>query len=504
MGLDKAFSKNSVLSELASAAMLFLRDEKVLISPSYQAGQQLLGNLARAGISFINFHVATIPSLASGIAEALIATGGLKRLPASAIGIVIEDIFNGLSDSKSLSYFQKHPINMGIIRALSRTISELRLCGISSSNIPQNCFPSPAKEKDIRALLSEYEAVMGKWNFLDDAGLIALALDLINKGETPGGKKYYIQSSYALRGLEREFIEKLCGGSLTVLPDDAVVSLPRPAGCWDVVRGKDPMPPKTDIERLPWLFATRKAPAAFKDGTIALFSTLGHRNEIREVLRRIVAGGIPVDQAEIVHTDQKTYGDLIYSVCEKLNISVTFSEGFAGHLTGAGRALMGFLLWLKDDFGESHLRRVLESGGFQWKGAEKETPALSSLAYVLRVSGIGWGQDRYAMVLAKKIEEFKKEAADLLKEGEDPSEEFLQNKIKDFSVLKEICETLLALVPKEDKDGKVEFREICKACTGFLEAHVRVTGENDGAFKASALRELETLAEMAESKMSFE
>ena len=35
-------------------------------------------------------------------------------------------------------------------------------------------------------------------------------------------------------------------------------------------------------------------------------------------------------------------------------------------------------------------------------------------------------------------------------------------------------------------------------------AHVRVTGENDGAFKASALAQLEILGEMAESKMLFE
>ena len=495
---------NILLSELGSFCQKYPRIEKVLIVPDYQTGHQILESLTRAGTSWINFHIITMSSLAMEFAEDAMASKSLQILPQSGIHVVVDSIFNTLSDSGKLKYFEKHPINKGIVEALARTISELRLHGISSDTIKKGSFLSPSKENDIRLLLSSYDKILEERHFADKAELVALALKETKKVIKKEEKIYFIPSSYYVSGMERQLLEKICGDGLVVLKEDQVYGLDRPSD--SLCKDKQEKQPgvESNIERLKWLFASRKAPPVIKDGTIDIFSALGYRNEIREILRRIVSGKIAVDDVETIYTDQKSYAELIYSLCEKLRMPVTFSEGLPAYITGAGRALIGFLLWVKEDFGETYLRRAIDSGGLKWDSKGDETVGSSSLAYLLRTSGIGWGRDRYSLILSKKIEECKKTACELREEGDESAALYQEDKVRNLAVLKGLCESLLDLIPAKDKDDKIDFNKLCIGCVKYLEKHIRVSNENDAIFISGVKEQFEMLATLIESNMIFE
>jgi len=503
--MSKGGLKNNVLlSELSSFCQKHPRTEKILITPDYQAGHQILESLTRGGTSWINFHVITMLSLAIEFAEDAIASKNLQTLPQSGIHVVVDSIFNALSDSGKLKYFEKHPINKGIVEALARTVCELRLHGISSDTIKKGSLLSPSKENDIRLLLSSYEKIMEERHFADKAELIALALKETKKVTKKGEKIYFIPSSYYMSGIERQLLEKICGDDLVVLKEDPAYGLDIPSDSLCKENPEKSPDVESNIERLKWLFASRKAPPVIKDGTIDILSALGYRNEIREILRRIVAGKIAVNDVEVIYTNQESYAELIYSLCEKLQMPVTFSEGLPAYITGAGRALMGFLLWVKEDFGEINLRRTIDSGGLKWDSKSDETAGSSSLAYLLRTSGIGWGRDRYSLILSKKIQECKKTACELREEGDESAALYQEDKVKNLAALKGLCEGLLDLIPPMDRDGKIDFNKLCLGCVKFLEKHIKISNVNDAIFMPGVKEQFEMLATLIESKMIFE
>ncbi|MEI8345240.1 MAG: hypothetical protein WCG06_04125, partial [Candidatus Omnitrophota bacterium] len=497
--------QNSYITALSAISKKYPRAEKVLIMPDYQTGRQVLENLVRSGTPWINFHTETVESLAVDFVEDVLIKEGLERLSVVGMQLVVDSVFNDLAESKKLKYFEKHPVNKGMVEALTRTVRELRVSGINSGNLKKGCFLSPAKENDIRLILSEYEKTLKNKKLVDTAGLIETALANTGKGKAAGDYKYLIFSRHCMRGVEKAFVKKLCGKDLIIVKQDPVFGLDRPAGMWPADETAEKPTCDTDIERLKWLFGSKKAPPPLKDGTIDIFSAIGFRTEIREVLRRIATGKIKADEAEIVYTDRENYANLIYSLCEKMNIPATFSEGLDPHITASGRAMMGFLLWIKEDFGESYLRRVFESGGLDWKSvSEPSKPGSSTLAYVLRTSGVGWGRDRYHLVLTKEIEERIQARDKFRAEAEDDSAAYQEKKAEELTTLKRVCEELLSLIPEKTKDKKIEFRKLCEGCVTFLEKYVKIRNENDASFVERAKEQFSMLGSLIEGRMLFD
>lgn len=490
-------TQNNVMSSLINLAKECPRHEKILIVRDYNSGQHILENITRYGTFWANFRIKDVTDLAVELVEDVIISKGLEILPIFGSQTIIDNIFNNLANSKSLMYFEKHPVNKGIVEALSRTVLELRLHGGTSTNLKKGCFIDSAKESDIRLILSNYENALKENNFIDKAGIIELALHIIeDKLVDIPERKYLVFSHHYMRGNERKFIERLCGDNLIIIPEDIVFGLKEPQDGWSVNDFED-KGCETDIERLRWLFASKKAPKPFKDGTVALFNAIGCRNEIREVLRQIIMTKTSIDDVEVVYTDTESYADLIYSACEKLDIPVVFSEGIGSHMTNAGRTVMAFLLWIKEDFAETHFRRILESGGLKREGT-------SGLGYLLRTSGVGRGRDRYSLMLQKRIDETEKEASDLRKEGEIDDAHIKEEKVENLKVLKVLCEEMLAITPVKNKDDTINFVELGGACLKFLEKYIRITRESDVAFIESAKERIGILSRLISGEITFD
>src|SRR5439155_23588209 len=56
--------------------------------------------------------------------------------------------------------------------------------------------------------------------------------------------------------------------------------------------GSEALPVRTDVDVLRWLLDPPLAPPPPRDGTVQMFRAVGEANEVREVLRRCVAGSI--------------------------------------------------------------------------------------------------------------------------------------------------------------------------------------------------------------------
>lgn len=494
-------TKTPLLRALSEICEKYPRDEKVLITPDYGTGRQVLQALALSGTPWTNFRMTAASALAQDAAEEKIIAGSLSRVTGPGILAIIDDIFNGLSDSGQLRYFKRHETNTGLNHALTSVIMELRAKGISPEGINENILTEKEKGQDIKLMLSGYERFLKNNKLIDKAGLIMLALDsLKEKTRTATDTRYVIFSRYYMSGLERIFLEKYTGDSLVVVGDGRVFGLKTPRGLWKTGHVPGKIDCFGDSERLSWLYSPREAPPPINDGSMEIFSAIGFRNEIREIFRRIVREKIPFDQVEIVYTDPVIYVREIFCLCEKLNIPVTFSEGVPVYTRSLFRAIMGFLSWIKHDFSEIYLRRLLESGdiradvlpGIDIKGPE--------LGHLLGVSGVGWGRERYSSVLGKKAREFRKKAEKPVNAEE---AELREGYIKDADnamALKSLCEALLALVPETDDTGKVDIGALCEGCSKFLDAHAVVTEPQDETFKSDVASRLKMIGKFGTGK----
>src|SRR5262249_26045303 len=138
------------------------------------------------------------------------------------------------------------------------------------------------------------------------------------------------------------------------------------------------------------------APPPMKDRTVDIFCSIGEANEVREVLRRCLARGIPLDHVEILHTDSTTYLPLIYEVFWALETSdagnsgelpVTFAEGISSRYSRPGRALIAWLSWIREGYPQANLVRLIREGIVTIPS--KNEQSFSQLAAALRDVPIG-------------------------------------------------------------------------------------------------------------------
>ncbi|MDP8298510.1 MAG: PD-(D/E)XK nuclease family protein [Candidatus Tantalella remota] len=498
-------SINPILFQLKNICAKYPRDEKILITPDYRVAQQVLQALARSGTPWMNFQLAAASALAHDAAEEAIISGNLQQISGPGILTVIDDIFNDLADKGKLKYFEKHQTNIGIIHALTSVVMELRTKGIHPINIKGKDLTNKDKAYDVKLILSEYERVLKAKGLIDKAELTALAIGALEKSPPARGKKYVIFSRYYMSGLERDFIEKLTGKDLLIIDDGPVFGLPAPKGFWETGTSAKKINSSSDIERLSWAYACGEAPKIRKDGTLDLFSAIGFRNEIREIFRRVAQDDTPVDKVEIVYTDPATYIREIFSFCEKLGIPATFAEGIPGNTRSPFRAISGFLLWIKHDFAECYLRRIFESEDMDLSSlGGKNIPDSPTLGHMLRISGVGWGRERYSYILAKKQQEYAKRAKKPSYDDKAELADANAKKADNFDLLKTLCADIIEMVPKIDSSGKIDLLGLTRGCIRFLNNYAQGSLGLDASFIKDAVVRLEMIGRFASGSMDVE
>jgi len=487
-------------------------DKKYLICPSYKVGRQIGESLAKEGENWVNLHFMTLSALAQQIVGAELSRTGMRLLSKPRAFFLVEKIFRRLKNEAELDYFGKIEATTGIVRALENSIFELRMAGLKSRDLEPWNFIDERKGREVKRLLRAYEDELHREKLIDLPGLYELALKQTSAGRQKrragiygGGEWYIALRDRPLDRLEREFLSRLAGENLILVPQDPVYGLIRPRRMWD--GGTDSPAPSevppgssvTNIERLPWLFATAKAPPPVLDGSIDIFSAIGPTNECREILRRVTARKIPFDDVEIVHPPNSSFPSIMYSLAAKSGLAVTFADGIPIAFTGPGKVFSGLIHWLESGYLVSDLCALLEAGAVKFPpeiGDVALTPFKASR--YLKSAMIGWGRERYVKRLQTLIQDAEESARAAESEGEFERSEKFRATVSEIESLAALVKSILALFPLESEDGKVDFAALCRGASSFIGRFAAVYGELD----AEALGLLESRLNEGASSLS--
>ena len=361
----------------------------------------MLRRLAREGVAWSLFEPVTPLSLARD----LVGPGLVER------GLVVADEFDELSlidaaidevmaepDGKLLEPFV---VGAGLRAAMAHSVQALRLAGIDDAVLGRAGFRDRQKREALSRVLAGYERRLRGAHHIDTAGVLRLAAEYLRAGTLSlQPARYLILPGQDRRGVSGALLELLIEQGAVVLDDDPVAGLGVPAA----VLPPSPDQPATAHSPLACLHAVamrRDHPTI--PVTIDLFAAGSVSDEVREVLRRIVAHGWRWDEVEVVAVDAMAYGAAIDSLARRLNVPVTYAAGLPVARTRPGRAVDAYLRWIRDDFADDILRAVIERGDLAPPAGGHGTSG-PALARRLRRMMIGRGRARYAPALERAIQ----------------------------------------------------------------------------------------------------
>ncbi len=489
---------NATIRFLAAFCRDHPLDEKIFICPSFVTGRQIGEALARGCGSWVNLRFLTVRALA---AEILTRPGGSaagRPMTSSAELALTDRLFRELLAEEKLDYFVMAGASPGLSRSLHRALRELRLDGLTGSDIRPASFLVERKGREIALLLGRYERALEADGLLDLPGLLTSAV----KASSPApldSAWVLCPTDMRLCRLEADLVRAAAAGRLVLVPGDAVVGLERPSLCW-------PLPGPADLSsagRLSWFFEPRQAPIAGEETRIEIFKALGPANECREILRRLYADGIPFDQAEVLAPAGAPHATVFYLLSARTNLPVTFGDGIAVCFTSPGRLFFGLAAWLAAGFSSDELCRLLETGDLLLPGGASGGPLPARTACRhLRNAMIGWGRDRYVERLAALREGRKADLASLKAgEGGEAGEEAEGRRAGYLAAVSEIEKIsaaigrVLGFIPQPDALGKYDLRLLCQAFARLVREYSQAGSDLDVKARQALLDRLDEFVE---------
>jgi ATP-dependent helicase/nuclease subunit B len=470
----------------------YFLEEKILICPSFEIGQQIILNYTRQAGQWINLKAETLHSLAAKIIEPVIAEKAVKAISSKEVLFLVDQLFSNLCKKGRLLYFKKHVKNSGIIHALAENILELKSWGIRFDQLQEAFFIHREKALDLSLLYQCYEQALRQKSFIDPADVIRLATENIKDSDK--NKVFILSAKQFYPKNQRDFLKKLPLDRLEVIDEEEIPGIELPKN--RLATSLSSATAKVTFSEMRYLFEPSKRPkkAVENDLSIELFCAEDARSEIHKILQILAFDHISLDDVQIIYSDEGAYLDLLYNLFNKIGLPAVFSSGLRGDRSRAGKCLKGFLLWIQDDFSEIGLRKLLKYGLLDRKG----DPALTGdLWHLLRLSKIGWGRDRYQKILKKNMDQCR---AQMEKE---PQNESIQKRLDRLSFLNDWIQRLLEIVPPVH-DGQIAFKDLCGCAKDLLKDFVKAKSEEEAGFLAGLLRSICSLEKMAEGKILLE
>ncbi|MBW3565096.1 MAG: PD-(D/E)XK nuclease family protein [Acidobacteria bacterium] len=425
-----------ILEQLADACRRFPADEKALVTPSFAAGRHITDALARSGSSWINLHVHTIDSLAASIAGGRLAR---KRIAlasrAQRLALVEQACLEVLPPD---GYFGALRAQPGFHRAMDATLADLRRGGVTASRMKK--AGSGAKPTEIAEVLARYSEILRRHRLGDRADLLLEAVAAL-KEKDPGVPFFVLVAALeGARGLDRELLD----------------SLPR-------------------VEHL----AVREGVSA---SSVSFSRGLGIDHELRSILRRHAAEGRPLDQIEIVLTDPVRHSAIAHEVFAEFDLTATFETGLPVIYSRPGRAVSGFLEWVRRDWDAVWLRRLVATGVIELGSGVGYRRA----ARMIRDAGIGWGRDRYAPQLNALVRRAEYRASRNGRRTE--AERDAARAVREV-----VLDGMIAHTPDAGIDDRFSTSALARLTAAFARTRLRVASERDGAAREAILLVLDEL-----------
>jgi RecB family exonuclease len=475
----------TLVQELERATRAHPYERKLLVGAMPAEGRELLRSLSLAGRAWVGWEPCSLRQVGHGVVAMELARRGLRTAdPFDVMALVDRAIDRAESAGRTPAFPGGVP---GTYRdPIRRTVEALRLAGLSGTAVATRAGGDP-KLGMLAAILSSYEAGLAEAKLVDGPGILALAAEAL-EGAAPPSDPVFLLPGLAVRGVQGRLIRALLDRGATVLATDDPAGLEAPAGrvraaspgaggplarlhgvSMRAVDGRPggspgdgaagPGGPSGDGVVVPGGSSGDGAPAGVP--AIELFAAATPADELREVLRRVVAAGTPWDRVEIVATDVATYGVALDALARRLGIPVTHSAGLPLSRTRVGRAMDAYFRWIADDFVVDPIRRLLANGdlapertaeepdGDPAAPASRVAPSPAALGRRLRRLRIGWGYDRYLPALDRALAALARTGPPRDDDGDDEAARAaMAREAAELLALKGLLAPILAATPR--------------------------------------------------------
>ena len=485
---------NRLTTELRDFCAAYVLEEKWLLAPAYRIGYQWLETVTLSGQPVLNLRVKTLLAAALELAAPEMERKNVTLLHGVGAEVIAGRAFGGMQ-RKGEGYLSSLDPSPGLIRTILGTLRDLRLAGLTSEAIDVGSFEVWSKGREIAVLLREYERELESEGLVDYSDVLRMAARRLREDPSPLPQGVHLllpeDILEGLQKLERDLWDAVPETHRKVLDVDPAAE-----------SSKDKA---TDASLLRWVSDPTAAPQPAGDGTAVMFRTVGEVNEVREVLRRCVEKGIPLDDVEILHTDASVYLPLLYELSFRLaleageTIPVTFYEGIPTRYSRPARALMGWLAWMREDYPQSTLVRLVQDGLLNLAPAGEGRLSFSRLGAILRAVPIGSGRERYLPAidariwgLEKKLERDEEEADE---NGPSPHrKELLTERLECLRALRGLVAAVLEL----HLGGAG--RQLLSRAAKFLIEHARCVNRMDEYSRERLLEEIGEFADCLDEK----
>ena len=380
----------ALLAALAGEAERAERGARtLLVAPTRGEGREILRALVRQTGGWLGLEVTTVRPLALELVGAELAAQGLTLLDEFAeqalVDELLDEAFAAADGAMDLGNLAE---GVGFRRAVREAVSALRLAGVALHRVAGEALPDPAKRALVGGVLARLEERLARDDLVDTAALLTRATATLTEDAGLPSDAVLLLPGLGTRGLSGRFLATLRARGARLVPHDPVVGLDPPEG----VLWRAAEVPPTPLARLHEPACKGQEPGG--PPPLELFRAAGITEELREVLRRVLAAGLRWDEAEIVTPDPGIYGPALHALAAHLDVPVTFAVGLPVERTRAGRAVSAWFRWVEDGFPASVLRRLLEAGDLAPPSFFRDVDG-ARLARRLRRLRIGWGRDRY-------------------------------------------------------------------------------------------------------------
>lgn len=461
--LDARALRPRTLEMLVRAAAAHPLDRKIVVGPRRGVVREILQRMARHGDAWIGFEAATPLALARELVAARLVERGLTVIDEFGELELIDEAIAVALDAPGGDVLGAFVAGAGLRAAMAGSIQALRLAGIDPPVLGRAGFRDRRKREALERVLDAYERLLGGRK-IDAAGVIRHAAEqLAARTVTLPDARFCILPGQDRRGVMGALLAGLVESGAVVLDDDPVIGLEPPPSLFfqpqeyttedtehssRVPRGAGGAGGLTEtapVTALACLHAVERLPADMPVH-VELFAAGSVSDEVREVLRRVVARGLAWDEVEIIAVDAVAYGAAVDSLARRLEIPVTYAAGLPVSRTRPGRAVDAYLRWIRADFAEDVLRDAIARGDVAPPDGGHGTPG-SVLARLLRRMMIGRGRARYREALDRARAAAEREPD--LDEGATAEEvaeamRLARNAVEDLAA---ILEPLLAAAP---------------------------------------------------------
>ncbi len=335
-------------------------DETVLLIRNYDEGRWLLSECAETGRLLAGVRIATPFMLAQEICSSVLAKKDAPRLLTK--GEMQDLLFRSLLGMPAEGFFAKPHVR-------ERKTAEIFLATISELN-RELVQPLSGNDrlKAVQQLREKWQEVKGE-SLLDEADLLWMAIQMAETERNFQDTGFVVLSTEVFPKLDRKLIDVVAKERLTVFPVEVPENARIPKSC----TGASGQPIRIDRESLQF------------------WRCRGIETEQEAIMRDILSRNLPAEDCAVIYLSTE-YAPGLYAAAKQFHLPIFLQDGVPMTDSSVYDVLKLVQTWAFSEYNAEELRKPILSGALKIASGRQ-------FCHELRWKNIGWGKERYKLML---------------------------------------------------------------------------------------------------------